>query len=266
MTEIQLALRDGTEQIYRRAISRSLLAQESSQSSLLFTDRADLARVHLETDGWVLFLDPFGVEPEEAKLLADSGRVMPVQVGRLVESVNQIKDAVRDGRLGNPGLVRIHHWSPKGIPVNSTLRHWLDLAVWLIGKTPDTVYGVRRRSFAQTHLGWDDGPMALIDVDSVPGKRTGYFSLSMIGSTGAAYDDLHRNIGLLMNSDGIQAQRTISFVPQLDIVLQKFIDAVAAESRLTGCWQSALRIIELEERVVESMEAKQAVTTGGSND
>ena len=69
-----------------------------------------------------------------------------------------------------------------------------------------------------------------------------------------------------MTSDGLQAQRTINFVPQLDIVLQKFIDAVAAESRLTGCWQSALRIMELEEHVVESMEVKQAVRTGGSND
>ena len=52
------------------------------------------------------------------------------------------------------------------------------------------------------------------------------------------------------------------FWPEADLTVL----ARAGVATLFEARESALRIIELEERVVESMEAKQAVTTGGSND
>ena len=153
---------------------------------------------------------------------ADAGvRLMVGQAMRYLPSVRTVKAELDSGRLGKPGLLRIHRWEPTGDAtgddpmsdlkqnagtLHSQPLHEIDLACWLFGCLPTQLHAVGRRraepptdelDYVQLHLGFPDGGMALIDYwRSLPvGKN--YYSLSLIGSTGAAYADDHHNMQLL---------------------------------------------------------------------
>ncbi len=82
----------------------------------------------------------------------------------------------------------------------------IDLACWLFGQHPTEVYALGRQpprprlegpDYVQLHLGFPGNGMALIDGARTLPPGDSYFSLSLIGSAGAAYADDHHNTQLL---------------------------------------------------------------------
>lgn len=129
-----------------------------------------------------------------------AGRLAILNSTRYLPSRQLIKNQIDAGKLGVIGLVRIHHWEPDdNIHRGAVLSSILDLAAWLVGKEPACVYAVSdaNPAYTQVHLGFAGGAAALVDVCMPrpwPAPVTGTIrqdcrSLSVIGSTGAAYAD-----------------------------------------------------------------------------
>ena len=112
-----------------------------------------------------------------------------------------------DGKLGEPGLLRVHRWWDR-LPAfhNSSTDRLepfltfgdIDLAIRVFGEAPTEVFALERGdpAYLQIHLGFSNGGMALLDFAKLRTGR-GYDSVSLIGSTGAAYADAHHNVHLL---------------------------------------------------------------------
>jgi predicted dehydrogenase len=115
----------------------------------------------------------------------------------------------------------------------------------------------------QLHLGFPDGGMAVIDYSRTLPHGDGYFSLSMIGSAGAAYADDHHNTQLLFGGGHPSALVTGHGDKALLSQLQEFIDAVEQnrESLITGA--AALAALEVSEAAAESIASGQAVNLAG---
>ncbi len=217
--------------------------------------------------------------------------LMVGQALRFTPSLRTVKESLAAGQLGDPGLVRIHSWKATDDEKNRghiddsepaagaglllpRVHREVDLACWLFGTRPEAVYAIesntsRPRSvglpYLQLHLGFPDGGMALIDsTQTLPGGD-GYFSLSLIGSTGAAYSDGHHNMQLLYAGGRPAALE----VPEggLDRLaqLQEFIDSIRQrrEPPVTGA--DALRVIEVVEAAVISLATGQAAPPGADS-
>lgn len=136
-----------------------------------------------------------------------------------------VKQSISSGKIGEPGLLRIHHWQPAAStsPEHALSQNGshellelvapeLDLACWMFDANPDFVYATRfgdgntppTGSGLQVHLGFSTGGMALIDCSfSLPATSPPYYSLTMIGSNGAAYADDHRNTNLVLGNEAL---------------------------------------------------------------
>ena len=128
-------------------------------------------------------------------------RLMLAHPARFQADHRAVKDSLDDGELGRPGLLRIHHWFP-ATDGSERAAHAglaaLDLALWVFGSLPTHVYAVARPAqttglaaaeYAQVHLGFAGGGMALIDLAHTLPTGDGYDSLTLIGSLGAAHAD-----------------------------------------------------------------------------
>ena len=121
------------------------------------TDRGLIVAAH---DNRPLELDPsrFG-ELAGGWLWAHRGRFSP--------AIRLIKESLDAGKLGAPGLVRIHDWrSSAGEDVSIALLGQLDLACWLNGTSPTVVYAQSPAdpgAYVQVHLGFPGDAMAVID-------------------------------------------------------------------------------------------------------
>ena len=120
---------------------------------------------------------------------------------------------LKSGDLGQPGLLRIHHWKP-GVWhqnndnfVSQGVMDELDVACWLMDAWPETIFATtipgNERPLVrgvQVHLGFPEGAMAVIDcVSQNDEPQPAYYCLNLIGSRGAAYADDHRNTNLLLH-------------------------------------------------------------------
>jgi predicted dehydrogenase len=186
---------------------------------------------------------------------------------RFLPSVRTIKESLNSGKLGAPGLVRIHHWLPHGsgdaLPASLPL---IDIACWLVDQRPTVVFaqsGTERR-YVQVHLGFDDDRMALLDCTTGLPEGNGYDSLSVIASTGAAYADDHHNRQLVFKGGRTDAVSTREDELVLLAILQEFIDATKA-GRPPSCgaaeWKRAR---SLQTAVEQSLSAGQSVALGGA--
>jgi predicted dehydrogenase len=193
---------------------------------------------------------------------------------RFLPSVVTVKESLKTGKLGAPGLVRIHHWQTQAAgDCRQALLPQLDVACWLVDQPPSMLFAQSRsaepaaahRDYLQVHLGFADDRMAIIDCATSLAKGDDYYSLSVIGASGAAYADDHHNVQLLYGGGHPQAVRTSQGDKALLATLQEFIDA-AAHKRPPRCgaaeWKRAQRLIEA---VDQSLSSGQAVAlTGGS--
>ena len=141
--------------------------------------------------------------------------------------VDTVRAALRAGQLGEPAIVRTHDWraaaGTQGVPAGwelRAIRQYADLVCWLLEMTPDTVWAIRPTVAArpgtdgtpvetlQFHAGGPGPTMVLCDLAHGLPAGDEYWSLSVIGSRGAAYADDHRNRQLLFGGGTARAECT----------------------------------------------------------
>ena len=202
----------------------------------------------------------------------DDARTMFGQASRFLPAIQAIKNSLAAGQLGEPGLLRIHRWEPtESTDWNSSssegkLRREIDLACWFFGHAPTIVYATSQQSsrsklsdleYVQLHLGFADGGMALIDYARKLPPGDGYYSLSLIGSKGAAYGDEHNNMQLLLTGGQPRAcpmaignwQSNLSMLAQL----QEFVAAIEEDRRPLVAGSEILQVIQVTDAAAESL-------------
>ena len=192
-------------------------------------------------------------------------RLMVAHSLRFMPSQQAVKSALTDGKLGEPGLLRMHRWTestgqsdPDDIVMGQTV-DGIDLAIWLFDGMPTEVYAVSRPSYVQVHLGFADGGMALIDdAQTLPGGD-GYFSLSLIGSTGAAYADDHHNRNLLFRGGDPSAIETGQGSLHLTAQLQEFVAAIEEQREPAANGADSQAALQVAEAAVASLQSRQAL-------
>ncbi len=149
---------------------------------------------------------PEGIPLPQLKALASSSTsVMPAHVWRFFPNIRQVQRRHARGHLGEPGLLRIHHWRPERQLVRDLGFGEADLALWLFGAMPVSRHSLSSPDYLQLHLGFPNDGMAVIDVAANRPAPDPYYSLHLMGSEGAAYADDHHNAHLLMDQRGTRA-------------------------------------------------------------
>lgn len=162
------------------------------------------------------------------------------QPRRFTSYARAIHEAVQSDCLGSPGLVRIHRWEENAAGLSTQARLWnvslqeVDLACWLQGSVPTTVFGQSIVSDGQTigmliHLGFNNG-MAIVDCAFHQGRS--FYNASLIGSHGAAYADDHHNTNLLLKNGTAQGMNVTSDEDCLRLQLESFVSSI--ESRTSN--------------------------------
>ena len=168
-----------------------------------------------------------------------------------------ILDRLSSGKLGEPGLLRVHCWSGESSrSLASKLYGHIDLAIRFFGSSPAELYCVARgdQSYLQVHLGFTGGGMAVLDFsDRLPAGR-GYDSLSLIGSSGAAYSDDHHNTHLLFTGGNPAALIDDCGDGRLAEV-QAFVDAIAGETLPPTDGEAVLAVHRVLEAIGRSIES-----------
>jgi len=104
-------------------------------------------------------------------------------------------------QLGRPGLLRAHRWSSptaaasNAVPIRDTLPE-VDMGNWIFGEPPNHVFAqantLPQGYCLQVHLSFRSGGMALFEYAWEPFFGEGYGSMTLIGDSGAAYqEDMH---------------------------------------------------------------------------
>lgn len=199
MTRIRIDISSDREALYRDAIVRIPDAEVVGEGDhdALITDRPEAIDGSLP-----VLLDA----PEACKLGdLDSGRVMPAHPWRFFPNIAPLHEQLMAGNLGVPGLLRTHYWTPNQENLHSMLFAQTDLAHWLFDASPEIAHAITRPDYAQVHLGYPNGGMAMIDVAACRPGSDDYHSVHLIGSDGAAYSDDHRNTHLVLRDGGTNA-------------------------------------------------------------
>ena len=199
---------------------------------------------------------------------------------RFLPSRQLIRQQLDAGKLGDVGLIRIHRWEPNvghvynvpgligqvanvphdqgGLPTG--LLRDLDLVLWLVGKLPDAIHAVEQSDafgrFVQVHLGFPGGAMALIDFSNRLPNGDGYQSLSVIGSSGAAYADDHQNMQLVFRGGQAQAVRAEETGRRHAAAIQERIDSLQAGHDVAACvaeWQAVLKVAESARQAMQKV-------------
>ena len=242
----------------------AVLIPESSGS------RVSLAMRSAATGKHVLVASPLSPSAQTAEDVINACRSANVRLMvshslRFMPSQQEVKAALTDGKLGEPGLLRMHRWTEStdqsdadGIMMGQTV-DGIDLAIWLFGGMPTEVYAVSRPSYVQVHLGFADGGMALIDdARTLPGGGE-YFSLSLIGSTGAAYADDHHNRNLLFRGGDPSAIETDLGSLHLTAQLQEFVAAIEEQREPAANGADSQAALQVAEAAVASLQSRQAL-------
>ena len=181
--------------------------KESEADYRAAASRIDDVQV-VEEDADALITDNAGLIPEDVPtlLLGDTdANAFPALPWRFSPQAQSIRSSLDDGQLGTPGLLRLHHWRPGAITMDTQIAA-IDLALWLFDATPDATHHAASAGNRLFHLGFPGGGMAMIDFCSTPDEGEGYHSLSLIGSRGAAYADDHRNRNLIFTGGAANAE------------------------------------------------------------
>jgi predicted dehydrogenase len=190
---------------------------------------------------------------------------------RYAPSRQLIRQQLDGGKLGEPGLIRLHHWQrPDTAEVcqglSTALLCDLDLVAWLFGKSPNLVYAVEQtapgsseRLGVQVHLGFPEGGMALVDSTAHTNVACCYRSLTVISSSGAAYADDQQNVQLVMQQGDARWVAADEGLQQWVTLIQEFAAEVqnsAQRPAYPTSWHNALVI---GDAVRQSLQSRQAV-------
>ena len=200
---------------------------------------------------------------------ASSGNLHIGQPLRFQPSNQIIKDRLDAQKLGSPGLLRLHRWENSGfglVTIESLIRE-IDLAHWVFGSKPNTLYAIRHggdQQYIQLHLGFPQGGMAVIDgATSLPEGAQPYHSTTVIGSTGAAYADEHRNTQLLIGAEQTSALLTGEGTQALRNQLACFVDACQPSGAPAMTVNDAQQAQLVMQAAATSLESGQSVRVTG---
>jgi predicted dehydrogenase len=182
---------------------------------------------------------------------------------RLLPSRQLIKRELESGKLGEPGLIRIHHWEgtnddvPAAGELPSALLQQIDVILWLMGNSPITVYAVEHLDAAkskpgrylQIHFGFPGDAMALLVYSSLHPPGDSYRMLHVIGSAGAAYADDQQIMQLLYQGGQVRG-----------VVAQEFMTSVPGCASIPQDWANILAVADAVHR---SLASRQAVSLEG---
>lgn len=240
--------------------------------------RAATAQKHL------LLPAPVAASTVATRLIVDAcdqaGAIFGVaETLRFAPDSQAIQSRVSRGDLGAPGLLRVHRWRPVGAAsIAESIFRDVDLANWLYATTPDSVYAVGRGGtdpsnpeYLQLHLGFGEGGMAILDFSATLPDGESYDSWSLIGATGAAYADDHRNTHLLFNGGHPSALISRQGRGHLVAEYQAFIDLIVAptssQSTNSGMSVSECRAAcSVVEAVQHSLSSGQPAHCGGDHE
>lgn len=201
-----------------------------------------------------------GNAAEQAKL-----RFMWGPPVRHLPAVKIMKESLASGKMGELGLVRMHHWEPSAV---RCLLPAIDLVCSLFNQAPSVVYAtcgkpatptLAMSDYVQLHLGFPGCGMAVLDSARTGPHSDGYFSLSLIGSTGAAYADDHHDMQLLYNEGHPAALKTDQGDRPLLTQLQEFVAAIVdARAPQPGAVE-ARRAFEVAQAAEKSLATRRAI-------
>lgn len=191
---------------------------------------------------------------------------------RFTPCIQVIKDRLVSGKLGDPCLLRVHRWrsiaNDKRPLLVDTLFADIDLALWLFNAKPTEVYALARSGeggtgttpdYVQVHFGFPSGAMALLDFSAALPQGKGYDSLSLIGSTGAAYADDHNNTHLLFNGGNPAALISGQGDGHLALELQSLVDGITGRTETPVGGKECLAVHQVIEAIERSLQAKQVI-------
>ncbi|HEX5417230.1 MAG TPA: Gfo/Idh/MocA family oxidoreductase [Chloroflexota bacterium] len=190
---------------------------------------------------------------------------------RFVPSHQAVKAALDSGKLGEPGLLRVHRWAALADEPDATavaMREavdGIDLAHWIFAALPNRVYAVGHPGYAQIHLGFPNGGMAILDYATNLPEGDGYTSLSLIGSTGAAYADDHHNRHLLFGGGIPRAINGGEGSAHLISQLAEFVSAIEERREPAISGDAGKAAIQVAEATVASLESRRALRLSGGS-
>jgi predicted dehydrogenase len=200
---------------------------------------------------------------------------------RFHPSSQTIMGRLADGKLGTPGLLRVHRWRPSRAAAPATLSEHVfadvDLALCLFGESPNSVYAIGRAAadppvgntampdYLQVHIGFPAGGMAILDFTTALPSGQHYDSLSLIGSNGAAYADDHQNTHLLYG--GGHPAALVSAPGHLHIVRehQAFVDAILDQTPPPAGGEDCRKGLQLVDAILQSLESGQVWQAKGAS-
>lgn len=207
----------------------------------------------------VLIASAIGLTREFLRTSASHANLTIVNPDRYLPSRQLIRQQLDAGKLGAPGLIRMHRW--ESAATEASLLRDLDLALWYAGAMPNVVYAVGHARGTQVHLGFAGGGMALLEQAIIPADES-YGSLAVIGANGAAYADDHQNMQLAFRGGAPRAIKSDEGVGQWVTLLQEYIDRVASATESESCptWQ---QVVTVADAVENSLRTKETVALKG---
>lgn len=202
-----------------------------------------------------------------------------VNPDRFLPSRQLIRQQLDAGKLGQPGLIRLHRW--EFLPQNAEeisealpqpLVRDLDVTQWLMGRFPEVVFALEQQAdkasgergrLLQVHLGFSEVGMALIDYTNRLPAGAPYHSLSLIGSSGAAHADDHQNMQLAFRGGHPLAVRMDEQKRQWSSLLQDFVNGLQAGRDFSSGVASWRRALDTAYAVKCSLQSGKAVSGDG---
>ncbi len=224
-------------------------------------------------------LSPAGLESFTSTAKRAGVQFAVVNFDRYLPSRQLLRQQLDAGKLGRVGLIRMYRWetdqansSAHQSTLSARLVLDLDLALWIMGLAPHVVFATEARlpqdtghgRTIQVHLGFPNGPMAMIAYSSALPAGDDYRSLSVVGSSGAAYSDDHQNMQLIYRGDRPQAVRAEEGIRQLVNLTQDFIEAIQTQRDLSPSLTEWSRLNKVTHAVEESLASRRAISLEGS--
>lgn len=200
-------------------------------------------------------LAAFSVELEQ-------GLLVPACPWRFIPAIQSVKASIDAGKLGEIGLIRMHRWSSKvhDSAIPDRMIPAIDIATWFFGEQPRKVFSLKSSSisdYVQLHLQFEGGGMVVIDDTTALPEGGDYFSLTVIGGTGAAYADDHRNMNLIVDGVHPHAVRTEQGAIHITRQLQEFVNTVNNASQPGFTRQDVSNVLQVSDAVLETMAVNQ---------
>ena len=255
----------------------SLLASGSAEVDAVIVNtpndsHADIALAAIAAGRHVLVEKPLALSADEADEVRRQAnrtdvRLMVAHTLRFVPANVQVHRALAAGELGKPGMLRSHRWlrrfpGPPGGWKHDPARsgglclheavHEIDQALWLIDERPTHVHALAAPELLQIHLGYASGAMAICGIATGLPLGSGYYSLTLIGSLGAAYADDHHNVHLVYRGGRPQAALTDLRASAVRAQLDEFARAIGEERDPSVSGADAVAALQIAEAAAAS--------------